>query len=370
MNTGAFPRLWTIFLVTAGCGGDQLPPLIANSKYIDYHTDVDVDASAVCMDDMLSREDRYIERTAKLLGVDPPSRTIHFVWDPVQDGSEPWGCDGSAETCYMYRGGSDLDVVVSDDLSHHHELVHAVEFQALGEGNLVLVEGIAEYLGSLNQNTFADGTFPELFKAMVAAGPETTMDYGLARHFVGSLVARHGVAKYRALRAKMPKDAGLERFAEVFEAEFNQSLDKALIEMSEQVRGNDVFAGCEEGGAPELAWTGEGLLETTVDSSCGDSWFYGAGFVEGLAGFFGRYVIEVPEAGYYNLTIGGSGGPAPLRGAILACSFSGDGIASRGGRTENGLLHAGKYSLVIAFPPRTEPIGGATVQLEYSGPPP
>src|SRR5690606_25968652 len=91
MNAGVCPHLCALLLALAGCNQDfELPPLVASSKYIAYRTDAD--ASVICMEDLLAREDRFIERTASLLGVDPPSSAIDFVWDPVQDGSEPWAC--------------------------------------------------------------------------------------------------------------------------------------------------------------------------------------------------------------------------------------------------------------------------------------
>src|SRR5690606_14298314 len=113
-------------------------------------------------------------------------------------------------------------------------------------------------------------------------------------HFVGSIFARHGADRYRSLRFKMPADAGVEQFAAVFEAEYGQSLDDALRDMAgDRVQGRDLSSGCGEGEAPELAWTGEGLLDATIDSACGDPWFFGAGFDRGRPGFFGYYFIEV-----------------------------------------------------------------------------
>lgn len=362
-----------MFLAIAGCGRDfELPPLVASSEYIAYHTDAD--ASVICVDDFLVREDRFIERTATLLGVDPPLNKIDFVWNPVVDGSEPWACPPEGADCYMHREEDDLSVVVSRSRSNHHEVVHAVEIQALGDGgNRTLQEGLAEYLGTRSTTAFDLGDFPGAFKAMIAEGPRPS-DYRLAMHFVGSIFVRHGAAGYRALRAKMPAKVGVEKFAEVFEMEYGQSLDDALVEMSgQQVYAIDLFDGCGDGEARELDWTAEGLIETTLEGSCGDPWFVGTGFVDGREGFYGLYVVEVPEGGYYELTVGGVAGDSALVRAFLsACSFAmiESQVPSFGGATGKGLLQPGRHMLQITFPPGPQARGEATIRLELVAPPP
>lgn len=365
--------LCPIVLAIVGCNEFEIPPRIASSQYIDYHTDAD--ASVICIDDLLEREDRFIERTAALLGVDPPSGTIDYVWDPVQDGSEPWACPPDASACYMHRDKDGLSVVVSPHSRHHHELVHAVEFRTLGpDAHPILKEGLAEYLGSLNHTEFPPALFPSAFKAMLAESPKP-LYYPAAMHFVGSLFARHGAAKFLALRAKMPKSAGLDEFAAVFEAVYEQSLDAALVEMStDHVLGNDDWSGCGDGEAPELAWTSDDLIDTTIEATCGDPWFFGTGFVDdGRAGFYGYYYIDIPKAGQYELTVTSPPGtPPPLRGLLMACFFStaGSGVASFGGQTGQAQLQPGSHTLVIAYPQRPEARGTATVRLEYTDPQP
>jgi hypothetical protein len=369
MSGTAYPLLCSILLLLVGCGEVfELPPVAATSKYITYRTDAD--ASVICMDDLLAREDRFIERTAALLGVDPPDRPIDFVWDPVQDGSEPWACPQT--DCYLSRRGDDLSVVVSTKLSNHHELVHAIEVEGLdSNGHPTLREGLAEYLGSLN-STYARDDLPEAFTAMLAEDPEPN-NYGLAMHFVGSIVARHGIPKYRALRAAMPKSAGPEEFAAVFEAEFGQSLDAALVEMSDdRVYGIDLFRGCGDVDASEVAWSSVGLIDAVIESACGDPWFHGGGFVDGQASFFGYYLLEVSVEGYYELTVSGvAGGSAPLLGQVTGCSFAmlESAVGSFDGRTGQGLLRRGWHALAIAFPPNPEARGEAMVRLEYVAPP-
>ena len=372
MNTPVWLRPCAISFLLAGCNGDlDLPPAVASSEYLAYHTDAD--SSIICMDDFLMRQDRFIEQTAVLLGVEVPSKTIDFMWDPVPKRSDPWACPPNRDGCYQHRAEDELEVVVSPRLANHHELVHAVEIQALGSGHQTLEEGLAEYLGTSYSPSFAPDNFPGAFKAMLAKSPNPS-DYGLAMHFVGSIFARHGAEKYRELRARMPKTAGLQEFAEVFEAEYGQRLDDALIEMSNQkVYSIDMFFGCGEGEANELTWTSKGLIDTMIESSCGDPWFYGGGFTDGQAGFYGLYAVDVLEAGYYDLTVTGiADGPVPLRAFVTGCSFAllESAVASFDGQTGRRILQAGRHTVVIAFPERSEAKGDAAFRLEYISPPP
>lgn len=366
VNLRASPRSCAILLALTGCGGDfELPPQFASSEYIVYHTNVD--ASVICMDDLLAREDRFIEHTAALLGVEVPSHPIDFVWDPINDGSEPWACPEGAPACHFSREGDDLSVIVSEGLAQPHELVHAIEIQALGHGHPTLSEGLAEYLGA-PRAVPSEATFPELFKAMLAKSAEPA-NYSLAMFFVGSIFARHGATKYRELHARMPASATLERFAEVFEAVYGQSLDDALREMSGgTVEGLLPFPGCAEGEAREIPWTSEGLLDAVIEGSCGDPWFAGGGFSDGKAGFRGYYIIEVPKPGYYDLTVTGG----PLVGIVAGCSFAllQSAVGSKNGQTGRNLLEPGRHTLAIAFPPGPEARGEAKVRLAYVGPPP
>lgn len=369
MGSAVPPASLALALALTGCSRElALPPEIARSEYIAYHTDAD--ASVICMDDLLAREDRFLERAAMTLGVAPPAGTVHFVWDPEQDGEEPWACDANAN-CYKHLDDG-RSVVVSKGPTNHHELVHAIEAQALGtDVHRTLVEGLAEYLGSLQTSAFGPGRFPMAFKAMLAASP-VPGDYALAMHFVGSLLERDGPETYKELRAALPPSAGVDAFAAAFEAVYGESLDSALAAMSgARVDAVDRFAGCDE--APALAWTDAGTIDATIASACGDPWFFGAGFVEARVGFFGYYVVDVPEAGEYALTVGpAAGAPAPLRGSLGPCSFDllGSAVLSLGGQTAKAQLQRGRHTLLIAFPPRSEARGDATVQLERVGPPP
>lgn len=337
--------------------------MIATSKYLAYRTDAD--AAVICLDEMLAREDKFIESVAMKLGVDPPPGPIDFVWDPVKDSSDPWVCP--ATDCYKHDNEGDLSLVVSDTLIQHHELVHVVDIQGLGHGDrghLTLSEGLADYLGTLSVDSPRDD-FSDKFRTMLATILKP-IDYDLAMHFVGSIFEQHGAEKYRAFRDALPSDAGLDQFAAVFADIYGHSLDDALDAMNgEKFYGIDDFPGCD-GKAPAIAWTAEGLLDTEIKSSCGDPWFFGGGFSDGIAGFYGYYAVDVPQPGNYELTVRGlEDGPAPLLAGVRGRTIDKGAVASLKGETGTGLLQGGQYILVIAFPPRSE----AMVRFKYLGPP-
>ena len=279
-----------------------LPEIVAASKYIDFSTYADT--TALCMDDLLAREDRLVEAVAAYLGVGPPTGRIHHVQVAPGGFLDPdsWACD-DAMACYQYHADEDVGVIRTTAVYHPHELVHAVDIPTLGVAHRTLVEGLADYLGSASTSEPVLADFPARFKAMISASSMPD-DYRVAMHFVGSMLARDGVDAYRRLRAEMPLDADLERFAAVFAAVHGVSLDAALAEMREKpVRGLYVPDGCDGGDELEhIAWTGD-VAEATLGGTCGDAAFHGAG-----NGFARWYTIDVPRAGIYRLSVAGPAG--------------------------------------------------------------
>ncbi|MBL8969095.1 MAG: hypothetical protein JNK56_00855, partial [Myxococcales bacterium] len=96
----------------------DLPEIAASSKYIDYRPRADT--TAICMDDALAREDRFIETVADFLDIAPPHGRINFVWDPSQSIFDPdtWACNNKegtphARNCYKYVSDDDYGIITS-----------------------------------------------------------------------------------------------------------------------------------------------------------------------------------------------------------------------------------------------------------------
>lgn len=363
-----------ILAALIGCNSNDdftFPPAIGESKYITYYTDVD--ASTVCLDDLLSREDEFIERTAMLLSIEPSGLSVDYIWNPKRENSDPWICPDGELACYGHREEDLFSVVISNSLSNHHEIVHAVDVQGLGhESHGTLREGLAEYLGSLNSTPSRDN-FASAFKAMLAKDPHPD-DYLLAMHFVGSIFERHGAQKTLQLRSAMPTDAKLDEFSKVFEEVFLQKLDDALEEMNgTRIFGIDHVPGCTGDDVRKIAWTSEILIDTIIESKCGDPWFYGTGFADGLPGFFGRYQVEITNPGMYEFVVDevDSNSSPPLYGALAGCSFEmlTSAVLSKGGAPSRQNLQTGLHTLGIAFAQGSEARGAAKVRLEYIGEP-
>ncbi len=352
------------FATALSCGDNgeaslEFPNVVAASKYIDY-TNVG-DNSVICMDDALRREDRFIEKTAEYLGVEVPLERILFVRDPeVEFGaSKMLACD-DASYCYYYDQSRPGGVILSASFRQYHELVHAVDIPALGVGHRLLVEGLAEYLGTTSAADTVLPGFPEAFKAMVNRAPQPD-DYRLAMQFVGSLLVRDGVAKYRLLRDELATDGDLEALRQAYSVVYGRSLDDDLVTMS-AVPIRSVFSppGCAAGEAEELEWTEPGLLETRVRGECGDPLFVAPGLGGPSPGFSKTFAIQVDQAGFYESEITGVTGTDGYHFSISACPAADGSVQDAG-----VILYPGRHLIGVGFLPGPEPRGEATLRIEY-----
>lgn len=346
---------------------DDLPAIVASSKYIDYSTTAD--ASVLCMTDRLAREDQFIVDIAAYLDVDPPSGRVRYIWVAGSDFGIPatWPCEDSMH-CYWYREEQDTGIILSAGFTNYHELVHAVDIPALGSAHRTLVEGLAEYLGTANTTDSVLPDFPAQFKAMLGKSAQPS-DYRLAMHFVGSLLAHHGVEKYKRLRVEIPEDGRLEEFASAFASVYGMTLDSALAEMSgTPVTGTWVPEGCLDG-VEQVSWTSAGIVETTLRGQCGDSHFVGAGFVDARPGFGKVFAIDVPAEGGYQLTItspGGSAAGVQVQGCPELKSQG--SISASNGPGTLGILYPGRHEVAVGFPQAPEPRGEVQFKLELIAP--
>lgn len=345
--------------------GPEMPEIVASSKYIDYSPVGD--ASVICMDEVLAREDRFIEETAAFLRVDPPSGRIRFIRNPMEGSfadAGPWACPGAAFNCYTYDEVEDYGLIRSLGYAHSHELVHAVDIPALGaDGHRTLVEGLAEYLGSDDTSESVLDGFPEAFKAMVDRSPMPD-DYRLAMHFVGSLLRSSGVDKYKALREALPTEGDLAALESAFMSVYGEPLEVALEAMSgEAIQGILKSTRCN-GEAEELSWTSLGLLEAPLRGECGDPTFVGPGFSPASPGFFKVFEFEVTLPGYHNVTLTGADGLETQHYSLGPCPGVETGVNAFVG----GALYPGRYELVVGYPAGPEARGELNLKLEFVAP--
>jgi len=340
---------------------DELPDIVASSKYIDYRTDADV--SALCMEDTLAREDRFIDDVAAFLAVDPPTGRIEFVWDPHQSFMENLPDCTSPIACYRYYKEENYGRIISSGFAQYHELVHAVEIPALGERGRILAEGFASYLGS-NNNTAP--LLPDFSPRFHASLDEPPGDYLVAMHFVGSIIERHGVEKYKQMRRSDLADGDPAEFAELFESIYDYPLADALAEMSAKpIRGKNPAFGCVDDSVETIAWTAPRLIETRIDGQCGDGWFVGPGFIDDRSSGFGKeFRIEILDEGIYEFSLRSTDGSEPHPEGSLSSCETGDGHISLEGLTIVGKFAPGRHVLSVAFPRSDTPRGEAMLHLK------
>lgn len=367
------PQRFTPMLAfVLACGHEEaappwpLPRVAAESEYIEYGTWAD--DTSLCMDDVLARLDRYIEDTADFLGVEPPMERIRYTWvpDSLQD-ADTWGCsEPSALGCHRRHAGKSF--ILANRFDSTHELAHAVDIAALGQTHRVLEEGLAMYLGNVYSTAEIISDFPPEFRAMLDRGG--LPDYILSLHFVGSVIERDGVDKFKELRAQVPIGAGFADFAAVYLDVYGQDLDEALVEMTAPIHTRlQVPALCQGEPTP---WVGGPDLEIKLRGHCGDGFFYGGGLVEGLPGFFKTFTIDVPVSGLYEMSVTGAGAvPDQIAGYLNNCPGVEPGLlTSLRGFSSKGLLHPGRHQVEVHFPHAAEPVGELTLTLRYEDPPP
>ncbi len=349
-------------------GPPALPEIVASSKYIDYRADADT--SVLCMDSTLRRGDAFVEDVAARLDVALPTGRINHLWDPTQSASdpEPWGCDdpNGAYNCYRYYDDENVGLITSKAFIQYHELVHAVEIPALGFGHDILMEGLADYLGTNNTSDAALAGFPTAFLTMLDSGQDP-VDYTLSMHFVGSLIERHGPEKYKTLRTLLPRNAPPEQFQREFEAVYGTPLGVALDGMSTPIQGLHPLEGCGPEPIELLPWTDVGQINSTLTAQCGDPWFVGGGFAAEFPGFGASFAVDVTQPGPYMLTLSGSDDPY-AGGSLASC----DGpwmLTSPRGFTGTAELGPGRYVLSVLFPESPLPEGTVSMQLAEVTPP-
>lgn len=359
-------RCLAALALALACGHEELPFTVPGaveaSRYVEYGTWAD--DTAVCMGPALARLDDHVEATAEFMAVSLPTSKIRYTWVPPElEGEDTWFCTGSPQACHIGHNGRSY--IFTTVLEQFHEVVHAVDYQALGEGHRVLTEGIAVYLGrdeSYKTERFLKN-FPAAFRDVVESdGP---IDYERSLHFVGSILERDGVEKFKELRARVPVDADYAAFAAAYLAVYGQDLDAALAEMTTPIR--PWFAEYDPCVGEPIPWGAGPELEVKLRGRCGDGSFFGGGLVDDDPGFSKVFTIDIPAAGMYTMSVtGNTSNGKQLIGELSSCSDTeGSGVRSVWGSPGTGTLRPGRHRLAVGFPHAAEPAGELDLSLRY-----
>ncbi|MDC0666886.1 hypothetical protein [Nannocystis radixulma] len=349
---GAFRRLRCLLVpcLLSACDAcdPQLPPAVASSRYIEFHTwvypDGLVDGAVVCMDDKLAEMDRFVEFVADALELPPPTTPIHYVHTPQALVSEDtWVCPANAGGCFDPDGRGDQKVVYSTHLDLMHELVHAVETPALGRSHPVFEEGMANYLSTDWSSADILPEFPTTLKAGI--GPGRHPGGAVSMHFVGALLARGTMSQYVDLRRRVGHDDGLAELAAAYEHVFGGSFAQFLDDASATpVIGLGADPLCA--GPPTIPWESPGPLDVTLPWACGDGRTFGIG-----KAFQTAFSLDVQREGSARMTVTSAGDGSEPEALLDACARGGEGgfnaFLAGGGRPAPGVLIPGRHVLSV-----------------------
>lgn len=294
----------------------------------------------------LAQMDDFIVRVSMEFGVDPPTGNERFLFYWLDE-------DGFYERSHCTAGhpGCERDgIIYSMSAPLNHEFVHMAS-HAFQHGPPFFNEGLAEAyegLGSVRQapTVRADDIGRSLY-----AERSHFVDYDAAAVFTSFLIARHGLDKYLAAYAALPREPSAESIDKVFREILEVSLEQSITEFEATYRPcseaeND--AKLIECAAPELTWDGSVLVHFRR-LACGQEDAVGPYSGEALVVF---RTIVIPSSGLYKVKVIGDmpGGAEEREGAIslVPCGGCGTGpsaVVPAGGDGATLSLTAGRHSL-------------------------
>lgn len=341
-------RPWHGFIVLfcSACAADPNPDYF-DTKYVRYVTD---QPFAFC-EGLRSDTDRKVEYLFDQLGEPaPPERAILYKWV----------ADNSTLTCsdkYNVIGCANLDGedvrIASTEPAVFHEIAHAIHFYYLGVSHRLLTEGLATYQTEPNRDFDPEmiESFTTDIEAMITLGAVPDIQsYGIAAHFVGMTIERHGIEAFKSFYLDIDRSANLEDFRAKYEAHYGEAWSEALTLIAAQQRA--VYDDIECEGPAEIV-DAEGL-HRTITATCEDDNVTGpirfgsvpAGElqipVELNEGFYRFAFVHPGEAGDVAATFRGcfAGAPAPV--APITKFYPQDDMKV--------LLAAGRYLLSVRVP--------------------
>lgn len=365
-------------LALSACTDDpewDLPPLVASSQYIDYRAWT----GPMCMDTVLEEWDSFVADTATFL--DAPARRVEFVWVPPEfDAPTRWGCDGGFG-CFVPGD----DIIFSRLFEHHHEVVHALEVPHFPGRHSFLIEGMATYLSEWEWVSLRPESPPsqDEFARLITDGPRTREEYAAAAHFVGWVIERHGMERYRDLAARWPAGGDYADLEVAYAAAIDADLAADLIDIGlTEVYGRRHDFVCDpDTVAPVLPWGPGQSFALTLSGECGDIGPTGPADPADplptgatLPGFIRVLALDIPESGAYALRFGPAAAaltsPTLATAALRGCPDANFSPAWTGGDSVGvTLLEAGRYRLEVNVPPRPDSARDIDIFIDYIAPP-
>lgn len=273
---------------------------------------------------------RYMDELVGIIqdraDADPEARVVYYL---APDGWNSEWCSGDEDGCSLGN------VAFGRYVPLEHELVHAVLAGAVGDGDRVLAEGIAEaWDPAITRQLPFEGDISEMLR-----NPSWRFDprhYGRAGHFVSFLLEEFGTTPVLDVIAMTPIDASEQQLESAFLSVFGMDIDSVVLAYAE-------YPECDSRAYSEAVWACTMLPSAgTVDGSrsldvdvrltldCFDDVTIGSdaseleSASEGPQEMWQWVAFDVVEASYYSLQQAES--PAMGRIELMRCDIGCPGV--------------------------------------------
>lgn len=233
----------------AGCEEPiPLPPITWSGDHLDYGEIGEV--PRLC-GGTLPYMDEFVGIIQERAQVDSDERTLYYL---APDGWDSEWCSGRGLGCSLGN------VAFGRVVPLEHELVHATLDGAVGDGDRVLGEGIAEAWGSfLSKTPPFEGDISEMLRD--PSGRLETRFYPRAGHFVSFLLEEFGTAAVLNVMAMTPIDATEQQLDSAFFSVFGMDIDGIVSAYAE-------YPECRSKAYSEAVWACTTLPSLgTIDTS-------------------------------------------------------------------------------------------------------